>query len=63
MRGLLASAQNSDSLERGVLVEFGKLQLKQNRGWQGLKILIEVCHWNELKLKICGLLIFLAKYL
>lgn len=39
------------------------MALKYQQIWKGLKILIEVCLWNDLRLPVCTLVIFLAKYL
>jgi tetratricopeptide (TPR) repeat protein len=63
MRGILSSAQNPDIFEKGVLVEIGKLTLKHQQIWKGLKVLYEICQWNEFRLPVCALIIFLAKYL
>jgi hypothetical protein len=63
MRGILNSSDNPDQFERGVLVEIGKMTLKHQHIWKGLKILFEVCQWNDFRLPVCALVIFLAKYL
>jgi len=41
----------------------GKLTMKHQQIWKGLKVLYEVCNWNEFRLPVCSLIIFLAKYL
>lgn len=41
----------------------GKLTLKHQQIWKGLKILYEIIQWNDFRLPVCALIIFLAKYL
>lgn len=31
--------------------------------WKGIKILYEICQWNEFRLPVCALIIFLARFL
>jgi isopenicillin N synthase-like dioxygenase len=63
MRGLLNSTESPEMFEKGVLVEIGKLTLKHQQIWKGLKILYDIIQWNEFRLPVCALIIFLAKYL
>ena len=63
MRGILSSVDNPEMFEKGVLVEIGKLCLKHQQIWKGLRILYEICQWNDFRLPVCALIIFLAKYL
>ncbi len=39
------------------------MTMKHQQIWKGLKILFEICQWNEFRLPVCALIIFLAKYL
>jgi hypothetical protein len=41
----------------------GKLTLKHQQIWKGLRVLYEICQWNEFRLPACALIIFLARYL
>lgn len=63
MRGILNSVQNTEIFEKGVLMEIGKQTLKYQHIWKGLKVLYEICQWNEFRLPACALIIFLSRYL
>ena len=63
MRGILNSCETPEIFEKNILAEVGKLTLKHQQIWKGIRILYEICQWNDFKLSVCALIIFLAKYL
>jgi len=38
------------------MAEIGKMTMKHQQIWKGLKILFEICQWNEFRLPVCALI-------
>lgn len=63
LQGLLSSVSNPEALERNVLPESAKLQIKYGQAWKGIKVLWQVCKNYDFKLAVCSIILFTAKYL
>ena len=63
LQGLLSSVSNPEALERTVLPESAKLQIKYDKAWKGLKILTQICKTYDYKLAVCSIILLTAKYL
>ena len=63
LQGLLSSVSNPEALERNVLPDSAKLQIKYGSSWKGLKVLWQICKNYDYKLAVCSIILFTAKYL